>query len=490
MADRSERVLHWFRNDLRLRDNRGLAAAAGRARELALLFVLDDRLLGGSALGAPRLRFLLGCLERLRDELAHRGQRLVIRRGDPASSVPAFAREHRIERVVWNRDDTPFARRRDALVRRALEAQGVAVEEHKDRVVFDASELRTKQGGSFRVFTPFRNAWWARFEADPPACAGPLRMPPPVSIDPGALPDAAALGFDGDATELPPPGESAARRRLDRFLDGPLARYAVDRDRPDRDGTSRLSPYLRFGAISARHCVHAARDRMREAPHVRDGARKWLDELVWREFYQSVLAEHPHVLARSFQPVYDALRWNDDEAGFRAWCEGRTGYPFVDAAMRQLAATGWMHNRARMVVASFLTKDLLVDWRRGERFFYQRLVDGDPASNNGGWQWAASTGTDAQPYFRIFHPVSQGERFDPEGGYVRRWVPELRDVEPRFVQSPWKAPHPPREYPRPIVDHAERRILALRRFEAVRGGGKDERKARRARRGGRSLELF
>jgi deoxyribodipyrimidine photo-lyase len=495
MATRTARVLHWFRSDLRLRDNRGLAAASRSAGALGLLFVLDDGLLGGRAFGASRVRFLLGCLEGLRAELADRGQQLIVRRGDPRAVVPAFAREHAIDRVVWNRDLGPYARRRDAIVRRALDARGVAVEEHKDRVVFESSELRTREGGAFRVFTPFRNAWWARFEADPPACEGSLRFPPPLGVEPGTLPDAASLGAGDDATDLSPAGEVAARRRLDRFLDGALARYAADRDRPDLDGTSRLSPYLRFGAISARSCIHAARERMREEPRVRDGARKWLDELVWREFYHAVLEEHPHVLVRSFQPAYDALRWNDDDAGFRAWCEGRTGYPFVDAAMRQLAATGWMHNRARMVVASFLTKDLLVDWRRGERFFYERLVDGDPASNNGGWQWAASTGTDAQPYFRIFHPVTQGERFDPEGAYVRRWVPELRDVERRFVHAPWKAPHPPRDYPAPIVDHAERRLEALRRYESVRaagasGGGGKGRDATRAGRRGRNLDLF
>jgi len=280
-------------------------------------------------------------------------------------------------------------------------------------------------------------------------------------------------------------------RRAPGYFDLSLARYAVDRDRPDLDGTSRLSPYLRFGALSIRACVDAALDRARADRGARAGAQKWADELVWRDFYHAILAEHPHVLQRSFRSEYDALEWNDDAPGFRAWCEGRTGYPFVDAAMRQLAATGWMHNRARMVVASFLTKDLLIDWRRGERFFYQQLVDGDPASNNGGWQWAASTGTDAQPYFRIFHPVSQGERWDPEGRYVRRWVPELAGVEPRFLQRPWEAPTPPRDYPRPIVDHAERRVTALRRFEKVKGtGGGDGASRTKPRRRGGNLDLF
>jgi deoxyribodipyrimidine photo-lyase len=490
MAARSERVLHWFRSDLRVADNRALAAAAGRARELILLFVLDERLLGGAALGAPRLRFLRGCLDALAADLASRGQRLVIRRGDPALLVPRLCDAWRVERVTWNRDYGPYAVRRDTAVRRAAEARGTAVEEHKDRVLFEGDELRTQAGAAFQMYTPFRNAWWARFDAERPSPARAPRLPPPFGgADGDALPDAAALGSGGDTTELPSPGEAGAKRRLARFLDVAVARYASDRERPDVDGTSRLSPYLRFGAISARTCIDAALACARDAPRARAGARKWIDELVWRDFYHAILAEHPHVLERAFRPAYDALRWDDDEAGFRAWCEGRTGYPFVDAAMRQLAATGWMHNRARMVVASFLTKDLLVDWRRGERFFYRRLVDGDPASNNGGWQWAASTGTDAQPYFRIFHPVKQGLRFDPDGAYVRRFVPELRDIDARFVHCPWQAPSPPRDYPAPIVDHAERRQMALRRFESVRGATPAKGRASGGR-GARNLSLF
>jgi deoxyribodipyrimidine photo-lyase len=492
MVSRSERVLHWFRSDLRVRDNRALGAAAKRAGELVLLFVLDERLLRGAALGAPRLHFLLGCLERLAVDLERRGQRLVVRRGDPRRLLPELLREWRIDAVTWNRDYGPFARRRDAAVRSAAESLGIAVDTHKDRVVFESDELRTKSGTAFQVYTPYRNAWWARFEADPPLVAAAPRLPPPVAAARGeAIPSAASLGFPDAGAELPTPGEDAAARRLDRFVGDALARYAVDRDRPDLDGTSRLSPYLRFGALSIRACVHAALDRARVDRAARAGAQKWADELVWRDFYHAILAEHPHVLQRSFRSEYDALEWNDDASGFRAWCEGRTGYPFVDAAMRQLAATGWMHNRARMVVASFLTKDLLIDWRRGERFFYQQLVDGDPASNNGGWQWAASTGTDAQPYFRIFHPVSQGERWDPEGRYVRRWVPELADVAPRFLQRPWEAPTPPRDYPRPIVDHAERRVTALRRFEKVKGaGGGDGASRTKSRRRGENLDLF
>jgi deoxyribodipyrimidine photo-lyase len=466
---RRERVVHWFRCDLRLRDNTALAAAARRTDALTLLFVLDDRLLAGDGVGAPRLQFLAASLARLSVDLAARGQRLVVRRGDPVREVPALVRELRAGAVTWNSDHGPYARRRDAAVRAAAEREGAAVEEHEDRVVFGPDELRTGAGDAFRVYTPFRNAWWRRWAEAPRLPGGPLRLPAPgPAVRSEPLP--ADLG-SGEALELPTPGEAAALRRLDAFLSGPVARYAADRDRPDLDGTSRLSPYLHLGALSPRQCFERALDAEREDPRARAGVRKWLDELIWREFYVAILAHHPHAVTRNFRPEFDALRWEDDEAGFRAWCEGRTGYPFVDAGMRQLARTGWMHNRPRMIVASFLTKDLLVDWRRGERFFQQRLVDGDLASNSGGWQWAASTGTDAQPWFRIFNPVAQGERFDPAGAYVRRFVPELRDVPDRYVHRPWEAPAPPRDYPAPIVDHAERRARALRRFEAIRPAG-------------------
>jgi deoxyribodipyrimidine photo-lyase len=263
-------------------------------------------------------------------------------------------------------------------------------------------------------------------------------------------------------------GEAAARRRLAQFCSRRIGDYAEARDFPGLDGTSRLSPHLRFGTLSPRACVRAALEAAAE-PSLRSGAQKWLDELVWREFYAAVLEAHPQVLVRSFRPEYERMRWNDDPSGFEAWCAGRTGYPIVDAGMRQLATTGWMHNRARMITASFLVKDLLLDWRLGERWFLEKLVDADPASNNGGWQWCASTGTDAQPFFRIFSPTSQGERFDPKGSYVRRWVPELRDLPDEVVHRPWQAPALAPGYPAPIVDHAARRILALRRFEEARG---------------------
>ncbi len=462
------RALHWFRNDLRLEDNTALARAAG-ADALVPVFVLDDAILASPRTGAPRVRFLLDGLARLDEALARRGSKLVLRRGDPAAEIPQLAAEAHAGLVTWNRSDTPLGRRRDARVRAALERAGRRVADCRDHVIFESTEVRSAAGGPYAVYTPYRNAWHRRLASEPQRPAGVSRLPPPVADLPSdGLPDAKALGFGGDDTELPPAGEEAARGRLARFLSGPVRAYARDRDVPAVDGTSRLSPYLRFGAISVRICVAAAQACARDDRSAAEGARKWIDELVWRDFYHAVLAEHPRVQRAPYRRELETLQWNEDPEGFAAWREGRTGYPIVDAAMRQLATTGWMHNRLRMIVASFLTKDLLLDWRLGEDFFFRRLVDGEPASNNGGWQWAASTGTDAQPYFRIFNPVSQGARFDPEGAFVRRFVPELAGVEDRFVHAPWEAARPPKSYPEPIVSHPERRILALRRYEAAR----------------------
>ena len=464
-------AIHWFRNDLRLRDNAALVEACARAEALVPVFVLDPRLLAARTMGAPRVRFLLASLERLAADLAARGQRLVVRRGDPARVLPALVREARADLVTWSRDTTPFARRRDERVRAALGRLGARVHEAKDRVVFEAAEIRTRGGGSYAVFTPYRRAWWARLAEERP-------RPRPVPRLPGRgarvaserLPDAAALGFGGDLAELPGAGEAAARRRLRRFLSAAVLRYPTDRDLPAKDGTSRLSPYLRFGAISARECVHEALEAAAAEPRLARGVEKWVDELVWREFYAALLEREPRVLREPQRLEYARVVWDDDPQALAAWQAGRTGYPIVDAGMRQLLATGWMHNRVRMLTASFLVKDLLLDWREGERWFLERLVDGDPASNDGGWQWCASTGTDAAPYFRIFNPVAQGERFDPQGAYVRRFVPELRGVPDRFVHRPWEAPRLPRGYPPPLVDHAERRELALERYRAAREG--------------------
>jgi deoxyribodipyrimidine photo-lyase len=271
-----------------------------------------------------------------------------------------------------------------------------------------------------------------------------------------------------------PPGEAEAQRRLAAFVTGPDAsiyRYSVDRNRLDLDGTSQLSPYLRLGMLSTRQVVVAALNAMAAAPtsEAEKGAETWLNELIWREFYAAILYHFPHVRQRSFRPQYDAIPWRNDREEFAAWCEGKTGYPVVDAAMRQLLATGWMHNRARMITASFLVKDLLIDWRWGEKWFMQHLVDGDPAANNGGWQWTAGTGTDAAPYFRIFNPVLQSKKFDPHGDYIRRWVPELRNLNEKDIHAPWESAADVPRYPAPIVDHKFARERTLDAYKLAKG---------------------
>jgi deoxyribodipyrimidine photo-lyase len=461
------RGLHWFRNDLRLRDNTALEALATRAEEWLPVFVLDPCLLAGPRAGGPRVRFLLDCLGRLHRDLEKRGVPLLVREGRPEAVLPKLLHETGARLLSFNEDTTPFARRRDAAVQLAVERSGGQVLTRLDHVVFRSSEIRSASGGAYSVYSPYRKTWWKHWSEQPRLPVRLGRLPPPIpGFSADRIPDPHELGLEAGACDLPTGGEAAARRRLDHFLEISAGRYHEDRDRPDRNGTSRLSPYLRFGAISVRQCFERAQEAARVEPALRQGVAQWLDELVWREFYSSILEEHPRVLRESHRLKYDALVWNDDPKGFEAWCEGLTGYPIVDAGMRQLRATGWMHNRVRMIVASFLTKDLLIDWRAGERFFFERLVDGDPASNNGGWQWAASTGTDAQPYFRIFNPVAQGRRWDPEGRYVRHWIPELRDVPDPHVHAPW-AYGLPAGYPPPIIDHAERRELALERYRSA-----------------------
>ena len=465
-------ALHWFRNDLRLRDNTALSQAAREADALVPVFVLDERILRSPSTGVPRVRFLLDCVERLARDLAARGRPLVLRRGDPRRVIPQLLRETRADLLSFNHDTSPYATRRDAAVVREAQRLGVRVLAPKDRVIFGSREVLTQAGEPFGIFTPYRRAWQRRL-AEHPELPRPLGSLPTVvpGIASEPLPSLEALGLRDDGAQLPTGGEAAARRRLERFLDAAVVNYDEARERPALDGISRLSPYLRFGAISVRECFHAASEASATDVRCARGVARWQDELVWREFYAAILEAHPRVERESYQRVYDRIAWSSDDAAFAAWCEGRTGYPIVDAGIRQLAQKGWMHNRVRMLVASFLVKDLWIDWRRGERFFVQRLVDGDPGSNNGGCQWSASTGADAAPWFRIFNPVVQARHFDPDGAYVRRFVPELRDAPAELVHEPWRAPLLRGAYPAPIVRHEEQRQHALSRYQAVRAAG-------------------
>jgi deoxyribodipyrimidine photo-lyase len=466
-------LIHWFRRDLRLRDNTALIAAAHAAGGAVVpVFIFDDAILSGRFASPARTQFLLDCLAALDAELRTLGLYLVVRRGEPLSELIALLRETGATGVTWNRDYTPYAIRRDRAIKQSLRAAGYSTHSYKDLVIFEMDEVVTAEGRPYTVYTPYAKRWRARLATEPvrvQEMPGLATIPLPPSKP---IPRLTEL-FPDAPVELPrfPAGEAVALAALDHFVRGPLIDYAQGRDRLAAAGTSRLSPYLRMGVLSPRQCLSAALN----APPG-PGPESWIGELIWRDFYIQVLYHFPHALRGNFKPVYDRIAWPNDPTLFAAWQQGQTGYPIVDAAMRQLQREGWMHNRARMIVASFLTKDLLVDWRWGERHFMHLLLDGDPAANNGGWQWAAGTGTDAQPYFRIFNPVSQGQKFDPDGAYVRRYVPELARVPARYIHEPHTMPLAEqiragvqigRDYPAPIVDHATQRKRALELYRAV-----------------------
>jgi deoxyribodipyrimidine photo-lyase len=471
--------LVWFRRDLRVSDHAALAAALRSCRRVHCVFVYDrailDPLLAAGLRSDRRVEFIHDAVAALDDALRARGGGLLVTNGRVTESVVDLARRLDVDAVFANSDYEPYATARDADVARQLADHGRRLLLSKDQVIFEKGEVVTAAGTPYSVFTPYRSAWLKRLTAADVAAHeadfGGLAPPDGLPLRPSL----AQVGFKpGSLAGLPLPlGESGARQLLDDFLtriDG----YRNARDFPALRGPSYLSVHLRFGTVSIRELVRRARE------HTSDGAATWLSELVWREFYQMILWHHPHVIDRAYRPEYDRIEWEHGpqaEEHFRAWCEGRTGYPFVDAGMRQLNQAGYMHNRLRMITASFLTKDLGIDWRRGERYFAQRLNDYDVAANNGGWQWAASTGCDAQPYFRIFNPVTQSRKFDPDGAFIRRYVPEVAGFDAREIHAPWMATADRqraagcavgRDYPGPIVDHAVARTKTLQRYSVVK----------------------
>ncbi len=461
----------WLRSDLRVHDHPALDAAARAYDCVVPLFVVDARLISsGRFPSGPRTAFLRGCLADLDGALRERGAALVVRHGRPEQLVPQLARELGAAAVLWTSDVSPFARRRDSAVSAALTAAGVQACPQPGGYCADVSAPRTKAGRPMTVFTPF----W-RVQRELPRRAplpAPARLRLPNGLDPGELPRGAAL-----TDELPAPfcvpGEAAARTAMSAWIDGPIDAYGERHDDLS-GGTSGLSAYLRWGCVSPRELEQRALDRGGE------GAAAFVRQLAWRDFYAHVLLLFPGNARLEFQERYRDLQWDADAALLAAWTGGRTGYPLVDAGMRQLACSGWMHNRARMVVGSFLTKDLHQDWRAGEAWFARMLLDGDPAQNNGNWQWIASTGVDPAPYFRrIFNPVLQQQRFDPDGSYVRRWVPELAGVPDQRLAQPWTMSEAEQaeagcvighDYPAPVVDHAQERLVAIDRYRAVGSG--------------------
>jgi deoxyribodipyrimidine photo-lyase len=494
------RILHWFRKDLRLDDNPALSEAAHDAQHDVVPFYASDPVwFDRPDMAATRVRFVLGALTELSAAIAARGSRLALAHGDPAVTVLRAAQHANADAVYWNVEYEPALRARDDHVEGALAAAGIKVKRFHDRLIVPPGAVKSGAGTPYTVYTPFRKACEGHPIPDPHPCIERLAahdLPSP------RLATLERLGFAEPESAPWPAGESHAQQRLQRFLAAGtggtarkaaasnvigagsrmpaarLGRYGPGRDFPALAATSELSADLKFGTIGIRRVAHGALAAATREPALLDHAIKYIQELRWRDFYAHVLWHFPHVEHGAFRREYDALHWSGAEAEFAAWCEGRTGYPIVDAGMRELAATGLMHNRVRMIAASFLTKDLLIDWRRGERWFMNHLVDGDLASNNGGWQWAAGTGTDAAPYFRIFNPVTQGMRFDGAGVYVRRWCPELARLPDAVVHRPWEAPPLVlaeagvtlgENYPFPIVDHSERRERALAMYGAVKG---------------------
>jgi deoxyribodipyrimidine photo-lyase len=466
-------ALVWLRRDLRLDDNAALHAALAASERVFCAFVFDREILDAlPSRHDRRVEFIREALVELNAALAANGSGLLVRHGLAREEIPRLARELQVAAVFANRDYEPAAIARDRAVARALAMQGIDFRSRKDHVIFEQEEVQNAKGKPFTVFSAYKRAWLRRlvpFFYQPYPVEKHLRSLARVQASP--VPDLAALGFhktNFDRLGLPS-GATGARKMLQAFV-ARIDRYHELRDFPAVRGTSYLSVHLRFGTVSIRRLVAVAASR--DGP----GAQGWLNELVWRDFYFTILHAFPQVIEHAFRPELDAIAFPNDGKRFTAWCEGRTGYPFVDAAMRQLVASGFMSNRARMVTASFLVKDLHVDWRCGERFFARHLNDYDLAANNGNWQWAASTGCDAQPYFRIFNPVTQSERFDAQGSYIRKHVPELARLGAEHIHAPWLAPQTALEhagivldatYPRPIVDHVQARAIALALYGQV-----------------------
>ena len=464
-------VIAWFRRDLRIADNPALAAAA-RTGPVIPVYVHAPADESPWSPGAASDWWLHHSLAALTADLARLGAPLLLRRGPAAAVLADLVRTTGAVAIHFSRRFEPGAVAQEAAVRRALEPLGVAVYAHISNLLHDPSTLRTTTGGPYRVFTPFWRALAASAIAPPEP--DPRRLhaaAPQLSSEP--LDSLTLLPSRDWANEFSPhwqPGEKSATRRLAAFLGAPAADYPSARDRPDLEGTASLSPHLHFGEIGPRACWHFARAAAAADPQSAAGIEAWLRQLTWREFAHHLLHHFPHTTDSPLRPEFERFPWQPDPAHLRAWQRGGTGYPIVDAGMRQLWRTGWMHNRVRMIAASFLVKDLLQPWQEGARWFWETLLDADLANNTLGWQWVAGCGADAAPFFRIFNPVTQGTKFDPDGAYIRRWVPELARLSTRFIHAPWQAP--PAEcaaagialdqtYPAPIVDHARAREAAL-----------------------------
>lgn len=447
-------TIWWIRRDLRLQDNLTLLAAA-QHESILPVYILDPRLL--AATPSRKQAFLFTGLKALDADLRARGSYLVIRQGNAAQVLRDLLRESQAQAIYAEEDFTPYARQRDQVIAAEFPLKLI-----QGQLVHHPLAIQKPDGKPYTIYTPFSKAWKALSPDSLGLSPAPVRMTTPPQIPSEPLPSDAP-----DA--LFPAGESEAIKRLKSFVDDQIHAYGERRNRLDLEGTSALSPHIHFGMLGMRTAAHHAQQAISTTsdPEARRSAQTWLNELIWREFYIHILYHFPHVKDASFRPQYKQIPWLNDPTEFEAWKMGQTGYPVVDAAMRQMLATGWMHNRARMIVASFLVKDLLIDWRWGERWFMQNLLDGDLAANNGGWQWTAGTGTDAAPYFRIFNPVLQSTKFDPQGNYIKKWVPELGHLNSPEIHAPWEKNTNVARYPAPIVDHKFARERTLAAYKNV-----------------------
>lgn len=457
-------VIWWIRRDLRIQDNQALSAALQSGAEVLPVFILDPILLSSPAAG--RQAFLFEGIKNLRRDIQAFGGDLCIRAGDPLEALTTLLSATGAEKIFCEEDFTPYSRQRDARISRHLPLTHAGFP-----TVLHPADTKKDDGSPYTVFTPFSKKWKA------------LPVPSPVSLNPGGrfaqLPAQVNAPLpDTDRNTIFSASEDSARKALEEFLNDQVYSYSEDRNRLDIDGTSRLSPAFRFGIVSGRKAAWSVRQSVSNKQPAKDskGGEVWLNELIWRDFYASILYHFSTVLKEAFQPRYRSIDWRNAPSELERWKYGQTGFPVVDAGMRQLLQLGWMHNRARMITASFLVKDLLVNWQEGEAWFMQNLVDGDPASNNGGWQWTAGVGTDAAPYFRIFNPTTQGIRFDPSGNYIRTWVPELAAVPDEYIHQPEKMPITEQQkygcilgksYPLPMVDHSLARVRTMAEYKAT-----------------------
>lgn len=464
--------LFWFRRDLRLSDNRALFEACKNSEAVYTVFVFDTNILSKNKnKNDQRVKFIFESIKEIQRIIKSKGGQLIILSGNPETLIPDISKKLGVQKVYTNEDYEGYAKKRDSDIRKVLVKKGIEFEAFKDHVIFNGREIMKKDGTPYRVYTPYKNEWLKRLNSNVITnyTANLNNLSTKKDLKVNQVENLKSIGFNSIDLKVIP-GEKEAKRLFKIFLKR-ISSYDRDRDKIFLDNNSRLSPYLRFGCISTREIVRSTSSLKSK------GAQIWLSEIVWRDFYQMILEQFPHVEKSSFNPKYKNLIWPGITAHFNKWKKGETGYPIIDAAMRCFNETGEMHNRLRMIVASFLVKDLLIDWKKGEKYFADKLLDFDLASNNGGWQWCASTGCDAQPYFRIFNPITQSEKFDPDGKFISKWIPELSELPRKYIHFPIKTPKDIQQglnciigknYPSPIVDHSTQRELALKLYKSAK----------------------